>query len=159
VTPEVSYSEFGERGSIDLLGWHPGQRLLLVVEIKTELTSIEETIRRHDAKTRLAARVAMQRFGWNADHVARLLVLPDERTPRRHVERYADVLDRAYEARGRAVRAWLAKPLGSLSGLIFLSSADGLRLGQRSGPIRRVAQRRRRLETAEKPSASHLVGI
>ena len=41
VQPEVSYSEFGERGSIDLLAWHAGTRTLLVIEVKTELTSIE----------------------------------------------------------------------------------------------------------------------
>jgi hypothetical protein len=29
---EVSYSEFGERGSIDILAWHAESRILLVVE-------------------------------------------------------------------------------------------------------------------------------
>jgi len=46
VVAEVSYSIFGERGSIDLLAWHPASRVLLVIEIKTELTSIKETLRR-----------------------------------------------------------------------------------------------------------------
>src|SRR5215203_4511675 len=45
VQPEVSYAVFGERGSIDILAWHPETRTLLVVEVKTELTSIEETLR------------------------------------------------------------------------------------------------------------------
>jgi hypothetical protein len=158
VIPEVSYSEFGERGSIDLLAWHPIQRILLVVEIKSELTSIEETIRRHDAKTRLAARVASQRFGWDAAHVARLLVLPDERTPRRHVERHSVVLDRAYSTRGRALRAWLTKPVGSVSGLMFLTSADGMRPRQRLGPVRRVVRPRRGAQTLEAPSPTQPVG-
>ena len=57
VVPEVSYSTFGERGSIDLLAWHQATRTLLVIEIKTELTSIEETMRRHDRRSRLAATV------------------------------------------------------------------------------------------------------
>lgn len=53
VQPEVSYSVYGERGSIDLLAWHEPTRTLLVIELKTELTSIEETLRRHDTKIRL----------------------------------------------------------------------------------------------------------
>jgi len=81
VMPEVSFSEFGERGSIDLLGWHAAANTLLVIELKTELTSIEETLRRHDAKARLGAKIARERFGWEAQTIGRLLVLPEERTP------------------------------------------------------------------------------
>ncbi len=65
---------------------------------------IEETIRRHDVKTRLASVVARERLGWEPLQVARLLVLPDERTPRRQVERFAKVLISAYPDRGQAVR-------------------------------------------------------
>src|SRR4029079_17838803 len=53
VRPEVSFSVFGERGSIDLVAWHPTARILLVVEVKTSLNSVEETLRRHDLKVRL----------------------------------------------------------------------------------------------------------
>jgi len=141
VVPEVSYSEFGERGSIDLLGWHPEPRTLLVIELKTELTSIEETVRRHDAKARLGARIAHDRFGWRASSVARLLVLPDERTPRRQVERFAYVLGRAYPIRGRDLRAWLTAPADPVSGLLFLTPADQGRLRQRCGAVRRIAKR------------------
>lgn len=138
VEPEVSYSEYGERGSIDLLAWHPPTRTLLVIELKTELTSIEETIRRHDVKARLAAKIGADRFGARAATVARLLVLPDERTARRQVSRYGNLLLRAYPMRGREVRSWLAAPTGHLSGLVFLTAADGARLRQRIGPIRRI---------------------
>jgi transcriptional regulator with XRE-family HTH domain len=81
--PEVSFSRYGERGSIDALAWHARSQTLLVVEVKTELTSIEETLRRHDAKARLAADIARERFEWRAQRVARLLVLPEHRTARR----------------------------------------------------------------------------
>ena len=55
---EVSYAVYGERGSIDLLAWHEATRTLLVVEVKTELVSVESTLRKHDEKVRLARRVA-----------------------------------------------------------------------------------------------------
>lgn len=63
VVAEVSYSEWGERGSIDVLAWDRTTRSLLVFEVKTELGSIEATLRKHDEKTRLAPRIARSRFG------------------------------------------------------------------------------------------------
>lgn len=107
---EVSYSVFGERGSIDIIAWHPRARILLVVEVKTELVAIEETLRRHDQKARLAARIAAGQFGWMAIDTARLLVLPSLATPRRRVERHAAVMDVAYPLRGSGVRRWIASP-------------------------------------------------
>jgi transcriptional regulator with XRE-family HTH domain len=138
VVPEVSFSEYGERGSIDLLAWHEATRTLLVIEIKTELTSVEETIRRHDVKWRLATKVAFVRHGWSAATVSRLLVLPNDSTPRRQVERQKPVLSRAYTIQGRTAWRWMALPAGVVSGLVFVSGADGQRRIQRLAPIRRV---------------------
>lgn len=107
---EVTYSVYGERGSIDLIAWHPPTRTLLVVEVKTELTSVEATLRKHDEKVRLAERIAAERFGWQADRIARLLVLPDGSTARRRVARHDVVLGRAYPLRGRELRRWLRDP-------------------------------------------------
>lgn len=142
VQPEVSYAVRGERGAIDMLAWHAASRTLLVVEIKTELTSLEETLRRHDAKQRLAAEIADGRFGWtDPAAVCRLLVLPALSTPRRHVARHAAVLDRAYRLRGSAARGWLASPSGAASVLIFAPLTRRVR-GRRSS----VSRRRIRVE-------------
>jgi transcriptional regulator with XRE-family HTH domain len=122
VRTEVSYSAYGERGSIDILAWHALTRTLLVVEVKTELNSVEETLRKHDEKARLAPRVAREQFGWPATMASRLLALPDLSTPRRRVERQAPVLAVAYPTRGWAVRSWLKGPVGRVSGLVFVTS-------------------------------------
>jgi len=119
VGAEVSYSIYGERGSIDLLAWHEASRTLLVIEVKTELVSLEETLRKHDEKARLARRVAEEQLGWRPRAVGRLLILPDHITARRRVARHAAVLEVAYPARGSAVRAWLRGPEPQMSGLIF----------------------------------------
>ena len=117
---EVSFSVGRERGSIDVLAWHAPSRTLLVVEVKTELMSVEETLRVHDMKQRLAARVAEERFGWlRPQAVCRLLVLPGLTTPRRQVSRHHAVLSPTYRLRGADLRAWLAAPAGPASGLIF----------------------------------------
>ena len=66
VLPEVTYAIYGERGSIDILAWHPSTRTMLVVEVKTEITSVEELLRRHDAKVRLGPTIGRERFGTRA---------------------------------------------------------------------------------------------
>ena len=122
--PELSYSEYGERGSIDLVAWHAGSRTLLIVEVKTELVSVEATLRKLDEKVRLGPRIVGERLGWRPAAVARLLVLPSDRTQRRHVQRHAPVLDRALAVRGRAIRGWLRDPQGPVAGLWFVSTAE-----------------------------------
>ena len=53
---EVTYAIYGERGSIDLLAFHRATSCLLVIDVKTELTSIEETLRRQRRDPALAQR-------------------------------------------------------------------------------------------------------
>lgn len=139
--PEVSFAVYGERGSIDLVAWHAASATLLVIEVKTELTSLEETLRRHDVKVRLAAQVVAERFGWRARCVARLLVLPDGSTARAQVRRHDAVLRSALPLRGPALRGWLRAPAGSVAGLAFVPFARGAR-GSRP-PIGRKRIRRR----------------
>jgi transcriptional regulator with XRE-family HTH domain len=138
IQAEVSYSHYGERGSIDLLGWHAASGSLMVIELKTQLASIEETLRKHDEKVRLAPRIAWDRFGWRARQLGRLLVLPAENTARRRVARTSDVLDVALPARGAVINEWLARPVGSLSGLLFVPLADEVRTKQRRATPHRV---------------------
>lgn len=117
---EVTYSMYGERGSIDVLALRPALGLALVVEAKSELASIEETIRRLDAKDRLARGIVQVRFGWTPRHVARLLVIAEGATARRRVARAAGVLETAFPDRGEDVIRWLGHPRGRISGLCFL---------------------------------------
>jgi transcriptional regulator with XRE-family HTH domain len=118
---EVTFSEWGERGSIDILGGHRASRALAVGEVKTVLGSIEETNRMLDIKERFAPRLATTRFGWTPESIGRLLILPADSTVRRTIARHALTMDSVYPARSREVRAWLRRPESSLSGLWFLS--------------------------------------
>lgn len=134
VKPEVSYSRYGERGSIDLLAWHQASKTLLVIELKTELTSIEETLRRHDTKVRLGPDVARERFGWEPAAVARLLVLPDDRTARRRVELHRATFRRVYPLSTTAVKRWLSNPVGAIGGILFLPITSPARVRRRIRP-------------------------
>lgn len=116
---EVTYSIFGEHGSVDVLAFHPATGSLLVIEVKTELTSIEETLRRHDAKVRLAARIARDQRKWQSTSTSRLLVLPESTTARDQLARHARILDSVMPSQNVAVRRWLAAPSGSIQGRLF----------------------------------------
>lgn len=147
VQVEVSFAVFGDRGSVDLLAWHSLTRTLLVVEVKTDLTSVEETIRKHDVKWRLGARLGADRFGWRPANVARLLVLPSTTTARARVARHDAVFSRAYPLKGSPLRSWLRKPDGAASGLLFAPDSQRVTGVQRSIGRRRVlAPRPRSLE-------------
>ncbi len=141
VFPEVSFSVRGERGSIDVLAWHVETRTLLVVEVKTELTSVEETLRKHDAKQRLAPIVVRDRFGWpSPSAVCRALVLPESSTSRRKIERHAAVLGQTYRLRGAAARSWLLNPEGAAS-LLLLAPLTRMARGRRTSVSRRRIRR------------------
>jgi transcriptional regulator with XRE-family HTH domain len=135
---EVTYSIFGERGSIDLLAFHPASRSLLVIEVKTELTSIEETLRRLDQKVRLGSRIALERFGWAASGTSALLILPDRPAARRSVLRHEAVLDAALPTRTVAVRQWLRAPIATIRGCWFLANTRPGGIGSNLGGPNRV---------------------
>jgi hypothetical protein len=138
VKVEVSFAHFGDRGSIDVLAWHPASRALAVHEIKSELGSIEGTLRPFDVKSRLASQIAADRFGWRPLAVGRILVLPEDRTARRMVERHAAVLDTALPERSRALRTWLRNPVGSTAGIWFLTDVRPVNAKRNPSSIRRV---------------------
>jgi transcriptional regulator with XRE-family HTH domain len=123
--PEVTFSEYGERGSIDILALAPKHRSVVVVEVKTQITSIEATLRRLDVKMRLASRIVFEREGWRPLVIGCLLVIRDGTISRRRVNRHAAAITAALPARGRAVRTWLLNPTGPLRGLIFLPLTNG----------------------------------
>lgn len=101
---EVTYAYVRASGSIDVFAWHAPTRSLLVIEIKTEVTSREATIRKLDEKARLAAQIALERFGWTAAFVSRLLVIEATSTARRRVAAAGALFDAAFPVRGVAVR-------------------------------------------------------
>jgi transcriptional regulator with XRE-family HTH domain len=140
---EVSFSEFGERGSIDILAWHAGQQILLVVEIKTELASLDGLLRPLDIKVRLAPKLARERFGWQAATVGRVVVLPEDSSGRRAVSRHESLLGTALPARSHDVRRWLAHPQGPIAGLWFLSEDRTVSTTRNPSAVRRVRRVRR----------------
>src|SRR4051794_40792991 len=152
---EVTYAVYGERGSIDVVARRAELSLVLVVEVKSELVSIEETLRKQDEKVRLAARIVRERLAWETRAVARMLVVPADRTTRRRIARAAEVLDRAYPVRGVAAREWLRRPSTSPVAILLLTDTNP---SGGSRGVDRVATRRRECARARTPASTSKSG-
>ncbi len=115
---EVSFNHYGDRGRIDLFAWHPGRRVLLVVEVKTRLTDAQELLGGIDVKRRVAPQLARSR-GWETVATIPALVLREDRTTRRRIGMLAPLFE-SFSLRARAAIAWLRRPTGSLPAGILL---------------------------------------
>lgn len=87
VEPEVSFNEWGERGRVDLVAYHPGTGTLVVVEVKTQLVDLQDLFGRLDIKVRLARTVA-ERLGWTVRSRVTLLAVADTSHNRQVVRRH-----------------------------------------------------------------------
>lgn len=119
---EVSFNHFGERGRIDLIAYHPRWRILLVVEIKSAIGDIQDTLGRLDVKVRLARHIANE-LGWtDVRAVLPFLVIADSRRARRVVAEHEQLFGR-FDVRGRAALAWLRDPRRSKpTGLLWFAN-------------------------------------
>lgn len=142
IAPEHSFNFYGERGSTDVLAWRVSTRALLIVETKTRLWDLQDTLVTLDRKRRLLPGLATREWGWRPRFVGTVLVMPDMSTHRHVIERHTATFRAALPQRQGEVRNWLARPLGDLRGIWFLPISHYEDIGQRSG--RRRASKRRR---------------
>ncbi len=144
VRVEESFNHFGERGSVDILAWRPDCRALLLVEIKTELVDLQDTVRTLDVKARVVPRVVSSEHGWAARAIAAVLVLPDANIHRAAVARHGALFAAALPARNREVRRWIAEPRGLLRGVWFLPNTHRVSTVEGRGCTQRVSRRSKR---------------
>jgi transcriptional regulator with XRE-family HTH domain len=124
VRVEVSFNHYGDRGRIDIIAVHPTLRIALVMEIKSGLGDLQETLGRLDVKVRLGRRIA-QDLGWSdVAAVVPVLVIGDTRTARAVVARH-DALFQRFDVRGRSALAWLRRPRGGApTGMLWFANSQ-----------------------------------
>jgi transcriptional regulator with XRE-family HTH domain len=166
---EVSLSSWGERGVIDILAWHAALRLLLVVELKTEIPDPAGVIAQVDRYRRLAPGIGRDR-GWDATSVATWVLVAESDMNRRQLARHRVMLRNAFPLDGRTLGRWLRDPGGragvaagvaaggagagvrgqsgagvrgqaAVNGLAFLANAGPAITSPRLGPTKRVRAR------------------
>lgn len=107
---EVTFSRYGERGSIDILAWHAATGTLLVIEIKTVIVDVQSLLAGLDRKVRNAPFIARER-GWQPQAVVPVLIVLEGTTARRRIAEHPALFAR-FALRGRAGSAWLRNPVG-----------------------------------------------
>jgi transcriptional regulator with XRE-family HTH domain len=138
--PEVSFARSGERGVIDIVAWHAASRSLVVIELKTRLVDISALMATMDVRRRVAWQIARER-GCDPTSVSIWVVVAPSRTNARILADHRTVLRSKFPDDGRAIRRWLAQPLGEVSALSFLSHVRVGDLGRDVTTPRRVRRR------------------
>lgn len=126
---EFGFNVFGERGSVDILGWHAASRTLLIVEVKSRLTDLQAMLLSLARKIRLVPGVAREQRAWHPAAVARVVVTYGTTGNRSILRRHAQIFGATLPARSAKVRAWIRAPEGAIAG-IWLVSPETLAPGR-----------------------------
>jgi transcriptional regulator with XRE-family HTH domain len=139
LAPEVSFAIFAERGVIDIVAWHADARALLIIELKTEIADVNELVGTFDRKRRLAPKIA-EGLGWEPLTVSGWVIVAASRTNRARIAAHSAMLRAAFPSDGRAIRAWLADPVGKIRALSTWAPSTG---SGSATSVRRVRPRTR----------------
>lgn len=131
VEVEVTFSRYGERGSIDLLAWHSATAALLVIEIMTRIINVQALLAGMDRKVRIAPFIARER-GWRPLAVVPALFVLEGTSARRRIADHNALFDR-FALRGHQALAWLRDPSvrAAPRGLLCLTKLPTARSGDR----------------------------
>jgi hypothetical protein len=141
VVVEATFSEFGERGSIDVLAWHAPTGHVAVNEVKATVADAGRTVMGVDRKARLATIVA-RKLGWTCRRVSRFLVVAEGPTARRRIAEHAAIFRTSFPLGTRKSRAWIKKPtVQPVAGLIFLSYPRRVGANVSSSAVSRVRRK------------------
>lgn len=152
VVVEYTFNHYGERGSVDVVAWHPGRRCLLITEVKGRLLDTQDTVAALGRKARIVPGLLEREHGWRPAAVGVVLVLSELTANRSAVARHAATFAVAYPHRGRDVRRWLREPTDGLLGLWFLSPSSHMTGTRPIGGRKRVRRPTPRM-AAEPPVA------
>jgi transcriptional regulator with XRE-family HTH domain len=117
---EWSFNRFGERGSIDVLAWHPVHAAVAIVEVKTRIVDLQDLLATLDRKVRIAREVLPGERGWRPASMARILVVPATSTSRDAVDRHEATFTATLPGRTVETRRWLKAPIGDLRSIWFV---------------------------------------
>lgn len=150
VLAEYTFNHYGDRGSVDIVAWHPQTQALLIVEVKTRIADVQGLLTSFDRKLRIVPGLLRRERGWEARTVGRLLLVDGGSTQRRAVTSHAETFASVLPQGSRDARRWIAQPSGSLAAVWFVSPTTVSRGNHVSATSRRVRQRPSRSEAGER---------
>ena len=132
VLVEYTFNDYGDRGSVDILAWHPAAQALLIVEVKTRIADVQASLASFDGKVRVVPRSVARERGWRAAAIGRLLVVAGTHRNRDVVRRHEATFGVVLPSGSRAARRWIRQPRGPLAALWFLPNSGVSRQTTRS---------------------------
>lgn len=135
---EYTFNHFGERGSVDLVGWHARHRALALIEVKSRIVDQQDLHAAMGRKRRLVPALLARERGWQADVVGEMLVVADTRAARTVVRAHAATFDARLPARSVEARAWIRKPLQPIAACWFLAPTSRGSANRKLAPSQRV---------------------
>ncbi|MFI5261188.1 MAG: helix-turn-helix domain-containing protein, partial [Candidatus Limnocylindrales bacterium] len=125
--PEYTFNHFGDRGSVDVLGTRPERHAVAIIEVKSRIVDVQDTLARLDRKVRVVPTVLRRERGRPIHHVGRILILPGTTANRTQLKRHAASFRAVLPGDSLETRAWLREPRGHFSGVWLI--ADTTMLG------------------------------
>jgi len=107
VTTEYTFNDYGERGAVDVLGWHAARRALALAEIKTRIADVQELHATFDRKARVVPRLLARQRGWQPLVVGRFLVISESHHNRDRVREHEATFEARFPQRSQAAAAWI----------------------------------------------------
>lgn len=116
---EVSFSIFGERGSIDVVAIHP-RSAVLAIETKATIGDANQTLIAIDRKARLLPTIARER-GWPGGPAGTILAVAEGTTSRRRIAEHGAVFRASLPTPSAECRRWIRSPTGPPPrGIVFI---------------------------------------
>ena len=148
--PEASFNNYGERGRIDVIAYHPAARTLLVIEVKTLIVEVQSILGGLSVKERVAPSLARS-LGWRPLVCVPALVVSESTTNRRRISEHERLFAR-FAIRGRSAVAWIRRPIGAPDGLLLLLKVPN----RNQAGLRRAGRQRVRLRGARSRSTTSI---
>lgn len=121
---EYTFNHYGERGSVDVIGWHAPSGTLVIVEVKSRLTDLQDLLASLGRKIRIVPDLLDRECGWKPASVGRMVVMPGWTANRAVVDRHRAIFDASFPGRAVDVHRWLRNPRDpSLAAVWFVSSS------------------------------------
>jgi len=127
VTPEFSFNVFGDRGSVDVLAWHPATRALLIIEVKTRLTDLQAMLLSLSRKVRVVPGEVARVQGLARSSLGTVLVVAATHGNRSVVDQHRATFTAVMPATTAEVKRWLTSPSRDLAGIWFVPLTRGSR--------------------------------
>lgn len=141
---EVTFNHFGDRGSADVVAWHPATRILLIVEVKTRIGDVQATVSTFERKVRILPGLLAAEEGWDPAAVGRVLVLADTTTARTLLRDHRATFGSVWPERTTATRRWVrrpdARPATDRAGFGGIWFVDFHRIGAPAARVRQVVR-------------------